>query len=151
MEPYIQQYCQRHIQEYISWNMTGHRPGKSTTSMMLLSLLRVQDNNIVPKWYEETTWLCFDCLEDGDLDILSQPTCSHFYLWVEVPARHYCTCANGVSCLFRLRTPLLTLQVKLLHSCVTFWETNYKNALQQFLSKFCFIYPPTFFLENNGS
>ena len=150
MEPYIQQYCQRHIQEYISWNMTGHRPGKSTTSMMLLSLLRVQDNNIVPKWYEETTWLCFDCLEDGDLHIPSQPTCSHFYEW-RYQARH-CAYANGVSCFFRLRTPFFTLQVKLLHSCVTFWETNYKNALQQFLSKFCFIYyPPISFLENTRS
>ena len=59
--------------------------GKSTTGMILLYLLRVQDNNILPKWYEETTGLCFDCPEDGDLHIPSQPTCSHFYLWVEVP------------------------------------------------------------------
>ena len=64
--------------------MNQHKPVKSTTGMMLLSLLRVQDN-ILPKWYEETTGLCFDCLEDGDLHIPSQPTCSHFYLWVEVP------------------------------------------------------------------
>ena len=67
--------------------MNGHKPGKSTTSTMLLSLLRMQDNNILPKWYEETTGLCFDCLEDGDLHIPSQPTCSHFYLWVEVPGQ----------------------------------------------------------------
>ena len=82
MEPYLQQYCQRHIQEYISWNRNQHNPGKSTTGMMLPSLLRVQDNNILSKWYEETTGLCFDCPADGDLHIPSQPTCSHFYLWV---------------------------------------------------------------------
>ena len=58
---------------------------KSTTGMILLYLLRVQDNNILPKWYEETTGLCFDCPEDDDLHIPSQPTCSHFYLWVKVP------------------------------------------------------------------
>ena len=58
MEPYLQQYCQRHIQEYISWNRNQHKLWKSTTGMMLLSLLRVQDNNILPKWYEETTGLC---------------------------------------------------------------------------------------------
>ena len=63
-----------------------NKPGKSTTGMMLLSLLRVQDNNILPKWYEETTGPCFDCPEDGDLHIPYQPTCSYyFYLCVEVP------------------------------------------------------------------
>ena len=85
MEPYLQQYCQRHIQEYIIWNRNRHKPEKNTTGMLLLSLLRVQDNNILPKWYEETTALCFDCPEDGDLNVPSQPTDSHFYLWVEVP------------------------------------------------------------------
>ena len=50
--------------------------------MMLLSLLMVEDNNILPKWYVEITGLCFDCPEDADLHIPSQPTCSHFYLWV---------------------------------------------------------------------
>ena len=79
MEPYLQQYCQRHIQEYISWSRNRHKPGKSTTGMMLLSLLRVQVNNILPKWYEETTGICFDSPEHGDLHIPSQPTCSHFY------------------------------------------------------------------------
>ena len=57
MEPYIQQYCQRHIQECISWNINRNKIGKSTTRMMLPSLLGVQDNNIRPKWYEETTGL----------------------------------------------------------------------------------------------
>ena len=52
--------------------------------MMLLSLLRVQDNNILLKGYEETTGLCFDSPEDVDLHIPSQLTCSYFYLWVEV-------------------------------------------------------------------
>ena len=82
----LQDYCQRHIQEYISWNMNWHKPRKSTTGMMLLSVLRVQDNNILAKWYEETTGICFECLEDGDMHIPSQSTCSHFCLWVEVPS-----------------------------------------------------------------
>ena len=140
MEPYLQQYCQRHIQEYISWNRNQHKPGKSTTGMMLLSLLRVQDNNILPKWYEETTGLCFDCPEDDDLHIPSQPTCSHFSLWVEVQAKHCCAYANRVPCLFCLRAPPFTVQIKLLHPCVSFLGTSYKNALQQVLWKLWFIY-----------
>ena len=36
---------------------------------------------------EEITGLCFDCPEDGDLHIPSQPTCSRFYLQVEVPGQ----------------------------------------------------------------
>ena len=66
--------------------------GKNTAGMMMLLslLIRVQDNKILPKWYEETTGLCFD------LHRPSQPTCSHFYLWVQVPGHLiiYCTCAN---------------------------------------------------------
>ena len=50
-------------------NRNRHKPGESTTGMMLLSLLRVQDNNILPRWCEETTGLCCDCPEDGDLHI----------------------------------------------------------------------------------
>ena len=46
-------------------------------------------------------------------------------------ARHYCAYANGLRCLFCLRAPPFTLQLKLLHPCVTFWVKNYKNALQQ--------------------
>ena len=99
---------------------------------MLLSLLRVQDNNILPKWYEETTGLCF-----GDLHIPSQRTCS--YGW-RYHARHYCPNANGLPCLFRLRAPSFTLQLKLLHPCLSFWETNYENVLQQVLCKLWFIY-----------
>ena len=52
---------------------------------MILSLLRVQGNNILPKSYQETTSFCFDLPGDGDLHLPSQPTCSHFYLCVEVP------------------------------------------------------------------
>ena len=44
--------------------MNRYKPEKSTTGTILLSLLRVQDNVILPKWYEETTGLCFDCPED---------------------------------------------------------------------------------------
>ena len=73
------------IQEFISWNMNQHKPEKSTAGMMILPLLRVQGNNILPKWYEETKVLCFDYPADGDLHTPTQPICSHFYLWVEVP------------------------------------------------------------------
>ena len=55
-----------------------HKPGESTSGMMLLSLLRVQDNNILTKWYGETAGLYFDYPEDGDQHIPSQPTSSHF-------------------------------------------------------------------------
>ena len=65
--------------------MNRYKPEKSTTGMMLASLLKVQDNIILLKWYEETTGQCFDYPEDDDLHIPSLPTCSHFYLWVEVP------------------------------------------------------------------
>ena len=46
-------------------------------------------------------------------------------------ARHYCTYANGLLCLFRLGHHRLL--DKLLQSCLSSWETNYKNAF----SKFC--------------
>ena len=105
--------------------------------MMLPCMLRVQENNILPKWYEETTRrLCFDCLEDRDMHIPSQPTSIHFYLWVKVPGQTLCTYANGQPCLFRLAIPLFTLQLKLLHPCVSFWEINHKNELQQVLCLF---------------
>ena len=58
--------------------MNQHQPGKSTTGMMLFSLLRVQDTIIFPKWYEDTTKLCFNCPEDGDLHVPSQLTCQPF-------------------------------------------------------------------------
>ena len=85
MEPFLQQCYQRHIQKYVSWSMKQHKPGNSTTGMILLSLLRMQDNIILPKWYEYTSGICFDCPDDGDLHIPSEPTWSHFYLRVEVP------------------------------------------------------------------
>ena len=123
--------------ENISWNRN------CTTGMMVFSLLRVQDNNILPKWYGEITGLCFDCPEDGDLHIpsyhLSLPAAISIYGW-RYQARHYCAYANGLSCLFWLRAAPFTLQIKLLHPCVNFLGTNYKNALQQVLCKLLFIY-----------
>ena len=158
-------YCStvKDIQEYISRNINQNKHGKSTVGMMLLSMLRVQENNILSKWYKETTVLCFDGLEDGDLHILSQSTCSHFYLWFEAPCETLAYSqtlyiqalkfANGLPCLFCLRAPPFTLQLKLLHSCVSFWETeDYKNALQQVLCNLWFIYylPPLSLLESTG-
>ena len=67
--------------------MNWDKFGKSTTGMMLLFLLRVQDNIILRKWYGETQGPCFDYLEDGDLHIPSETTCSRFYLWTEVCLR----------------------------------------------------------------
>ena len=55
-------------------------------------------------------------------------------------ARQYCVYANGLPCLFHVRAPLFTLQLKLLHPSVNFWVTNYKNALQQVLCKLGSIY-----------
>ena len=54
--------------------MKQHKPGNSTTGMILLSLLRMQDNIILPKWYEDTSGICFDCPDDGGLHIPSEPT-----------------------------------------------------------------------------
>ena len=141
MEPYLQQYCQRHIQEYISWNRNQHKPGKSTTGMMLLSLLRVQDNII-------SCQTCPKRLQGFVLTVqrivtctyhLSPPAAISIYGW-RYQARHYCAYANGLPCLFCLRAPPFTLQIKLLHPCVSFLGTNYKNALQQVLCKLWFIY-----------
>ena len=140
MEPYLQQYCQRHIQEYISWNRNRHKPGKSTTGMMLLSLLMVQYNNILPKWMKRlqgfvlTVQRMVTCTYH-----LSPPAAISIYGW-RYQARHYCAYANGLPCLFCLRAPPFTLQIKLLHPCVSFLGTNYKNALQQVLCKLWFIY-----------
>ena len=144
MEPCLQQYCQRQIQEYISWNMDRRKPGKSITGMMLFSLLSVQDSNILPKWYEETTGLC--------TYYLNPPAAIFIYGW-RYQGRHNCAYANGLPCLFRLRAPTFTLQRKLLHPCVIFWETSYKNALQQVLCKLWFFitYPPLSLLESTDS
>ena len=71
MEPYLQQYCQRHIQEYIIWNRNRHKPVKITTGMMLLSLLRVQDDNITNK---TTSPLCKLFGEQ-----ITRMRCSKFY------------------------------------------------------------------------
>ena len=115
--------------------------------MMLLSLLRVQDNNILPKWHEETKGLYFDGPEDGDLHIPSQPTCNHFYLWVEVPGQTLLCSANGLRCLFCLRAPPFTLRLKLFHLCVSFWETNTRKRRNKFYLSFdsCITYSPQVF------
>ena len=70
---------------------------------------------------------------------LNPPAAISIYGW-RYQARHYCAYANGLPCLFCLRAPSFTLQIKLLHPCVSFWGTNYKNALQQVLCKLWFIY-----------
>ena len=106
--------------------MDRRKPGKSITGMMLFSLLSVQDSNILPKWYEETTGLC--------TYYLNPPADIFIYGW-RYQGRHNCAYTNGLPCLFRLRAPTFTLQRKLLHPCVIFWETSYKNALQQVLCK----------------
>ena len=55
-------------------------------------------------------------------------------------AIHYCAYANGLPCLFCLIATPITLQITLLHPCVSFWGTNYKKVLQQVLCKLWFIY-----------
>ena len=70
---------------------------------------------------------------------LSPPAAISIYGW-RYHARHYSAYANGLPCLFCLRATPFTLQIKLLHPCVNFLGTNYKNALQQVLCKLLFIY-----------
>ena len=55
--------------------MNQHKPEKRAAGMTPLSLLRLQDNTIEPKWYEDTTGLGFDCLEDDDMHTVFQSTC----------------------------------------------------------------------------
>ena len=140
MAPYLQQYCQRHTQEYIRWNRNRHKPRKSTTGMLLLSLLRVQDNDILPNGMKR--------LQGFVLTVQRVVTCTchlnplvaiSIYGW-RYQAKHYCAYVNGLPCLLCLRAPPFTLQIKLLHPCVSFLGTNYKNALQQVLCKLWFIY-----------
>ena len=66
--------------------MNQRKPRRSTMDMMLLSLLRVQDNYILPKWCEETAGL-FCCPEDGKLHIpiTISTHVQPFLLWVKVP------------------------------------------------------------------
>ena len=59
--------------------------GKSTTGMMLLSLIGVHDNVTQLKRYEQVAELCYECAGDADLHIPSQATCTHFSLWAEEP------------------------------------------------------------------
>ena len=70
---------------------------------------------------------------------LNPPAAISIYGW-RYQAKHYCAYADGLPCLFCLRAPPFTLKLKQLHPCVSFWETIYKNALQQVLCKFWFIY-----------
>ena len=115
--------------------MNQHKPGKSTTGMMLLSLQRVQDSIILPKWYEETAGLCFDCPEMVTCTYHLNPPAAISIYGRRYQARHYCPYANGLPCLFGLRIPPFTLQLKLLHTCVSLGEINYRNALQQVLCR----------------
>ena len=70
---------------------------------------------------------------------LNPPAAISIYGW-GYQARHYCTYPNGLPCLFYLRAPPFTLQIKLLHPCVSFFGTNQKSALQQVLCKLGFNY-----------
>ena len=70
---------------------------------------------------------------------LNPPAAISIFGW-RCQARQYCVYANGLPCLFHVRAPLFTLQLKLLHPSVNFWVTNYKNALQQVLCKLESIY-----------
>ena len=54
---------------------------------------------------------------------LNPPAAIPIYGW-RYQARHYCAYANGLPCLFCLRAPPFTLQIKLLHTCVSFLGTN---------------------------
>ena len=56
--------------------------------------------------------LPFDSPEDGDLDkLLNPPSTISIFGW-RYQARHYCAYANGLPCLFRVRAPSFTLQLK---------------------------------------
>ena len=70
---------------------------------------------------------------------LYEPAAISFYGW-RYQVRHYCTYADGLKYLFRLRALLFTLQLKLLHHGVSFWEKNYTNAFKQVLCKPWFMY-----------
>ena len=122
----LQQCCQRHIQEYISWNINRHKLRKSRTGIMLLSLLRVEENFTQPKWYEETKGLCLDCPEHIHLN----PTVAVSFEGGRYQVSHYCLYANGLPCLFGLRAPPFTSKLKLRQLCGSFRETHYENALQ---------------------
>ena len=133
MDPYLQQSCQRHIQEYISWNRSRHKPGKTTTGMMLLSLLIVQGNNILPKWYEETTGLYFDYRSRGWWPSHNILTHLQSFLFMgggtrlDIIAHMLMGCHACFAWGYHL-------------FCVSFLGTNYKNVLQQVLCKLWFIY-----------
>ena len=70
---------------------------------------------------------------------LNPPAAISIYGW-RYQARHYCAYANGLPCLFCLRAPPFTLNIKLLNPRVNFRRTNYMNSLQQVLCKLWFIY-----------
>ena len=70
---------------------------------------------------------------------LNPPAAIFIYGW-RYQARHYCAYANWLPWFFCLRAPPFTLQIKLIHSFVSFLGTNYNNALQQNLCKLWFIY-----------
>ena len=109
MEPYLYQYCQRHIQEYISWNKNRHKPGKSTIGKMLPSLLRVQDNNSCQNGMKRLQGfaLTFQRMVTCTYH-LNPPVTISIYVWT-YQARHYCAYANRLPSLFCLRAPTFTL------------------------------------------
>ena len=122
MEPYLQQHCQRHIQEYISWNRNRYKPEKSTTGMLLLSLLRDRScQNVMkrPQGFVFTVQRMVTCTYH-----LNLPAAISIYWWKH-QARHYCAYANRRSCLFCLRAPHFTL----LHSCVSFFRKKLQECV----------------------
>ena len=122
--------------------------------MLLLSLLRVQDNDILPNGMKR--------LQGFVLTVQRVVTCTRhlnplvaisIYGW-RYQAKHYCAYVNGLPCLLCLRAPPFTLQIKLLHPFLSFLGTDYKNTLQYkfYASSDSFItYPLLSLLKSTGS
>ena len=102
-----------------------------------LSQLRLHDKIILLKWHGETSGLCFEHLEDGDLYIPLQPTCSYFYLWTKVPGYillPICLCPamlvspRGTTFYFTTKTtsPLFNFWGNKLQECIL---TSFMQAL----------------------
>ena len=100
-------------------------------------------------------------LQGNVLTIQRMMTCTYhlyqhavisIYGW-KYQVRHYCAYANGLKCLLRLRAPLFTLQLKLLHPAVSFGKKFTRMRASQFYaSPDSFItYTPQSRLESTGS
>ena len=113
--------------------MNQHQCRKSITGMMFLSILKVEDNIVLSNKLEETTRLCFDCLGDGFLHIPSQPTCIHFYLWVELSGQTLLRIYLSAAILVLPKGTTFNLRLKLLHPCIIFG----KQITGMRCSKFC--------------